>query len=103
MPSQSRRIKDIQMALRQKGYIITIHNYEFYSNEQNRFIRGYEIRRGKEKMFNSCSSIKTLKYLIILLSIVKKHDKEQIKSRKFNTMLDKEMERIWNEENKDKT
>lgn len=103
MAGQRKCIRNIQKALKQKGYIITISNYEFYSSSQDRFIRGYEVRRGKKVMFNSCSQIKTLKWLVILLSIIKKHSREQIESRKFNTVLDKEMERIWNDEEKNKT
>lgn len=69
-------IKKLQTAIAQKDYIIRINTYQFYSDEQRRFITGYSLvhkewqmnRKGEavlkdRELINTCSQIEIVKYL----------------------------------------
>lgn len=70
------QISRIQSALSFKGRIIKINSYQFYSEEQKRFIKCYSLvekkpRRNKsgdlvmrdEELLNTCSQIKVLQFM----------------------------------------
>lgn len=69
-------IKKLQTAFSQKDYIIRINTYQFYSEEQKRFITCYSLvhkewqknKTGKmvlkdRNLLNTCSQIEIVKYL----------------------------------------
>lgn len=69
-------IKKLQTAISLKEYIIRINSYQFYSEEQRRFITGYSLvhkewqknRTGKlvykdKELLNTCSQVEIVKYL----------------------------------------
>lgn len=69
-------IKKLQQAIALKDYIIRINTYQFYAEEQKRFITGYllvhkELQRNKagrmvfkdRELLNTCSQIEIVKYL----------------------------------------
>lgn len=76
MPSTRNMMIKLQTALSLKGRIIRINTYQFYSEEQKRFIVGYSLvektlqmnKAGKmilkdKELLNTCSQIEIVKYL----------------------------------------
>lgn len=76
MANMKNMIKRLQMALAQKGCIIRMNTYQFYSEEQERFITGYilvhrELQKNKagrivlkdKELLKTCSQIEVIRYL----------------------------------------
>ena len=53
----------LQLALKQKGIIVTINTNQFYSNEQDRFIKMYTIKKNKKNLITTASQIQAVKVL----------------------------------------
>ena len=50
MADMSKLMYKLQTALKQKGYIIYINTQQFYSEEQDRLIKVYILKHGKEEL-----------------------------------------------------
>lgn len=87
MAGTKSNIHKLQLGLKQLGYIVTIHRFQMFSEEQQRFIPGYEIRRNGKTIWSSCSGTRTLKFLLIIFNEVRHSSAEQRKSRKFDTII----------------
>ena len=61
----------LQLALKQKGVIVTINTNQFYSNEQDRFIKMYTIKKNKKNLITTASQIQAVKVLNELWQEVK--------------------------------
>lgn len=61
----------LQLALKQKGVILTIHTSQFYSNEKDRFIKMYTIKKNKENLISTASQIQAVRVLNELWQEVK--------------------------------
>ena len=61
----------LQLALKQKGIIVTINTNQFYSNEQDRFIKMYSVRHNKKNLITTASQIQAVKVLNELWQEVK--------------------------------
>ena len=61
----------LQLALKQKGIIVTINTNQFYSNEQDRFIKMYSIKKNKKNLITTASQIQAVKVLNELWQEVK--------------------------------
>ena len=61
----------LQLALKQKGVIVTINTNQFYSNEQDRFIKMYTIKKNKKNLITTASQIQAVKVLNELWKEVK--------------------------------
>ena len=61
----------LQLALKQKGVIVTISTNQFYSNEQDRFIKMYTIKKNKKNLITTASQIQAVKVLNELWQEVK--------------------------------
>ena len=61
----------LQLALKQKGIIVTINTNQFYSNEQDRFIKMYKIKKNKKNLITTASQIQAVKVLNELWQEVK--------------------------------
>ena len=61
----------LQLALKQKGIIVTINTNQFYSNEQDRFIKMYTIKKNKKDLITTASQIQAVKVLNELWQEVK--------------------------------
>lgn len=61
----------LQLALKQKGVIVTINTNQFYSNEQDRFIKMYTIKKNKNNLITTASQIQAVKVLNELWQEVK--------------------------------
>lgn len=68
----------LQKALQMRGVIVTISEHEFYSNDQERFIKKYIVRRGKDKIVESCSQ------LDVIHGLKKIYDEEREKDGRRN-------------------
>ena len=53
----------LQSALKQKGYIIYINTQQFYSEEQDRLIKVYILKHGKDELLKTASQIKVINKL----------------------------------------
>ena len=53
----------LQLALKQKGVIVTINTNQFYSNEQDRFIKMYTIKKNKKNLITTASQIQAIQVL----------------------------------------
>ena len=53
----------LQLALKQKGVLVYINTYQFYSKEQDRFIKMYRIIQNKKEVINTASQIKAVSAL----------------------------------------
>ena len=61
----------LQLALKQKGVIVTINTNQFYSNEQDRFIKMYSIKKNKKNLITTASQIQAIQVLNQLWQEVK--------------------------------
>ena len=61
----------LQLALKQKGVIVTINTNQFYSTEQDRFIKMYTIKKNKKNLITTASQIQAVKVLNELWQEVK--------------------------------
>ena len=65
----------IQLALKQKGIKVYINTSQFYSQEQDRYIKMYKILDSKRKMIiNTASQIKALNALNTIWQEVKNNE-----------------------------
>ena len=53
----------LQLALKQKGVLVYINTSQFYSKEQDRFIKMYRIVQNKKEVINTASQIKAVSKL----------------------------------------
>ena len=53
----------LQLALKQKGVLVYINTSQFYSKEQDRFIKMYRIVQNKKEVINTASQIKAVSAL----------------------------------------
>ena len=60
MADMSKLMYKLQTALKQKGYIIYINTQQFYSEEQDRLIKVYILKRGKDELLRTASQIKVV-------------------------------------------
>lgn len=63
MADMSKLMYKLQTALKQKGYIIYINTKQFYSEEQDRLIKVYILKHGKDELLKTASQIKVVKAL----------------------------------------
>ena len=63
MADMSKLMYKLQTALKQKGYIIYINTQQFYSEEQDRLIKIYILKHGKDELLKTASQIKVVKAL----------------------------------------
>ena len=96
MANQQGLMYKLQLALKQKGYIITISTSQFYSGEQNRYIKRYMLKRNNKEIYSSYSSIKIIKHLATILSIIKTLDYKQINSKAIDTIVKIRLEDLYN-------
>lgn len=63
MADMSKLMYKLQTALKQKGYIIYINTQQFYSEEQDRLIKVYILKHGKDELLKTASQIKVVNKL----------------------------------------
>ena len=63
MADMSKLMYKLQTASKQKGYIIYINTQQFYSEEQDRLIKVYILKHGKDELLKTASQIKVVKAL----------------------------------------
>ena len=63
MADMSKIMYKLQTALKQKGYIIYINTQQFYSEEQDRLIKVYILKHGKDELLKTASQIKVINKL----------------------------------------
>ena len=63
MADMSKLMYKLQTALKQKGYIIYVNTQQFYSEEQDRLIKVYILKHGKDELLKTASQIKVVKAL----------------------------------------
>lgn len=56
----SKLIYKLQSALKQKKVYVTINTYQFYSDEKDRYIKMYIVKRGKNKLIETPSQIQVI-------------------------------------------
>lgn len=75
MADLSKTMYKLQTALKQKGVLVYINTSQFYSQEQNRFIKMYTIIQNKKKLINTASQIKVVNLLNEIWQEVKDNEK----------------------------
>lgn len=70
MKSMSTIIYQLQTALKCKNYIVTIGTTQFYSAEQDRFIKVYHVKRNKEEIVSTASQIVVIRCLKQILDCI---------------------------------
>ena len=63
MADLNRLMYKLQLALKQKGVLVYINTSQFYSKEQDRFIKMYRIVQNKKEVINTASQIKAVSEL----------------------------------------
>lgn len=53
----------LQTALKQKGIIVCINTNQFYSKEQDRFIKMYTVKHNNKEVIKTASQIKVINTL----------------------------------------
>ena len=71
MADMSKIMYKLKKALKQKGYIIYINTQQFYSKEQDRLIKVYILKHGKDELLRTASQIKEINKLNELWQEVK--------------------------------
>lgn len=71
MADLSKLMYKLQTALKQKGVLVYINTYQFYSAEQDRFIKMYKLVHNKQELINTASQIKATSELNRLWQEVK--------------------------------
>lgn len=71
MADMYKLIYKLQTALKQKGVIVYINTSQFYSAEQDRFIKMYRVLYKKQQLVNTASQIKVVEALNNLWQEVK--------------------------------
>ena len=74
MADLSKTMYKLQTALKQKGVIVYINTSQFYSAEQDRFIKMYRVLYKKQTLVNTASQIKVVRALNELLQGVKNEE-----------------------------
>lgn len=75
MADLSKLMYKIQIALKQKGIKVYINTSQFYSHEQDRYIKMYKILDSKRKMIiNTASQVKALNALNTIWQEVKNNE-----------------------------
>ena len=75
MTDLSKLMYKIQIALKQKGIKVYINTSQFYSHEQDRYIKMYKILDSKRKMIiNTASQVKALNALNTIWQEVKNNE-----------------------------
>lgn len=75
----------LQLALKANNFPVTISNYQFYSEQDNRYITSKSVKYKSTLLFKSCSNVKLTKYLVYLLNVVRSaKDTETIDLRNKN-------------------
>lgn len=76
MADLSKLMYKLQLALKQKGVLVYINTYQFYSAEQDRFIKMYKIMHNKKELINTASQIKATSELNRLWQEVKNEKRD---------------------------
>lgn len=76
MADLSKLMYKLQLALKQKGVLVYINTYQFYSEEQDRFIKMYKLVHNKKELINTASQIKATSELNRLLQEVKNEKRD---------------------------
>lgn len=76
MPDLSKLMYKLQLALKQKGVLVYINTYQFYSAEQDRFIKMYKVMHNKKELINTASQIKATSELNRLWQEVKNEKRD---------------------------
>lgn len=63
MADMSKLIYNLQSALKQKNVIVCINTNQFYSKEQDRFIKMYKVIHNKKVLINTASQIQVINKL----------------------------------------
>ena len=74
MADMSKLMYKLQTALKQKGYIIYINTQQFYSEEQDRLIKVYILKHGKDELLKTASQIKVINKLNEIWQEVKNNE-----------------------------
>lgn len=74
MADLSKTMYKLQTALKQKGVIVYINTSQFYSAEQDRFIKMYRVLYKKQTLVNTASQIKAVTVLNELWQEVKNEE-----------------------------
>ena len=74
MADLSNTLYKLQLALKQKGIIVLINTYQFYSEEQDRIIKMYTITQNKKEIIKTSSIVKAVKALNNLWQEVKENE-----------------------------
>ena len=77
MADMSKLMYKLQTALKQKGYIIYINTKQFYSKEQDRLIKVYILKRGKDELLKTASQIKVINKLNEIWQEVKNEERNK--------------------------
>lgn len=76
MADLSKLMYKLQLALKQKGVLVYINTYQFYSAEQDRFIKMYKVIHNKKELINTASQIKATSELNRLWQEVKNEKRD---------------------------
>ena len=74
MADLSNTLYKLQLALKQKGIIVLINTSQFYSEEQDRIIKMYNITQNKKEIIKTSSIVKAIKALNNLWQEVKDNE-----------------------------
>lgn len=74
MADMSKLMYKLQTALKQKGVIVYINTSQFYSTEQDRLIKVYILKHGKDELLRTASQIKVINKLNELWQEVKNEE-----------------------------
>ena len=64
----------LQIALKQKGIIVCINTIQFYSPENDRIVKMYKLKKGKEILVQTTQQIKVVELLKNMWQEVKNND-----------------------------
>ncbi len=74
MADMSKLMYKLQIALKQKGVLVYINTQQFYSKEQDRFIKMYILKQNKKELLKTASQIKVINKLNEIWQEVKNNE-----------------------------
>ena len=94
MPNMASLMYKLQLALKQKDYIITIGTTQFYSEDQDRFIKLYKLRHNRKEIVQTASQIIIIRCMKQILDMIKTLEDTRVPRDKWDSeiseMLSKE-------------
>lgn len=96
MQSMANLMYKLQTALKVKGYIVTINTHQFYSQQQDRFIKMYTLKHDKKEIENTSSQIIIIRTLKQILDTVTTLEATRVERAQWESAVQEDLKANYN-------